>query len=129
MILLDTTVLIEIFDKRSETGEQAYQKLIKNGEEAITSAVNLHEALVGMLDYEGKEEAVSQLLALQVLPYGRSDSVLSAGLERYTEVSGKRIVKADAMIAAIAINNNAKLFTLDKKHFPLLKEKGLQLFE
>ncbi len=129
MILLDTNVLIEIFDKKSDAGEQAYQKLIKSGEEAITSSVNLHEALVGMLDYEGKEEAISQLLLLQVLPYGRNDSVLSAGLERYSERSGNHTVKADAMIAAIAINNNAKLFTLDRKHFPLLKEKGLQLFE
>ena len=129
MILLDTNVLIEIFDRQSERRQLLLDKLNKSGDEAVTSAINIHETLIGMLDDGQKAEAVSELMLMQTLPYKRDDSVLSASLEYYSEKLGKRILKLDAMIAAIAINNNAKLFTLDKKHFPLLKEKGLQLFE
>lgn len=129
MILLDTNVLIEIFDRQSDRRQQLLEKLNKSGDEAVTASINIHETLIGMLEDGEKAEAVSKLMLMQTLPFSRDDAVLSAGLEYYSEKMGKRILKLDAMIAAIAINNNAKLFTLDKKHFPILKEKGLELFE
>jgi predicted nucleic acid-binding protein len=129
MIVLDTSILIEIFDRASGQRQQLLDRLDRSGDEVLTTSINVHETLIGMMEDENKVGAISELMLMQILPYDRNDAVISAGLERYSEALGRRIAKADAMIAAIVINNNAKLFTLDKKHFPLLKEKGLRLFE
>jgi predicted nucleic acid-binding protein len=44
------------------------------------------------------------------------------------EKKGKTACRTDAMIAAITINNNAKLYTLNLKHFEALQDLGLELF-
>jgi len=44
------------------------------------------------------------------------------------EKTGTTIRRTDAMIAAITINNNASLYTLDLKHFKPLENLGLELF-
>ena len=43
--------------------------------------------------------------------------MLAADLELVTEAKGKKIARIDAMVAAITINSNARLFTNNKKHF------------
>jgi len=52
---------------------------------------------------------------------------LAAELELKAEERGTPILRTDAMIAAIAINNSAKLYTLDLKHFKPLEPLGLKL--
>jgi len=71
MIVIDTDVLIEIFDKKSGKADQALRKILQGGEDIS--------------------------------------------------------ITADVMIAAIAINNAASLYTLDQKHFKPLKTLGLKL--
>jgi predicted nucleic acid-binding protein len=44
------------------------------------------------------------------------------------EKAGKPLDRTDAMVAAIAINNNAVLFTFNLRHFEFLKNQGLKLF-
>ncbi|MEM2341051.1 MAG: PIN domain-containing protein [Candidatus Bathyarchaeia archaeon] len=43
MIVLDTDVLIEIFDRQSARGDEALRKLIERGEAVATTVINLHE--------------------------------------------------------------------------------------
>jgi predicted nucleic acid-binding protein len=50
----------------------------------------------------------------------------SAELEYKCEKTGN-VRRADAMIAAAAMNNNARLYTLDK-HSETIKQFGLELF-
>ena len=51
MILVDTDVLIEIFDKNSKKGEDALQRIEEAGEDIALTSLNLHEILYGLYKY------------------------------------------------------------------------------
>jgi len=125
MIALDTDVLIEILDKKSEKGAKAFEQILQSEEEICTTAINIHEILYGLHKY-GKP--VKEILLLPILNYAKKDAVLSSKVELEAEKSGNSIRRTDAMIAAIAINNGAALYTFDLKHFSPLKALGLKLF-
>jgi len=125
MIILDTDVLIEIFDKRSKKGDEALKRILESGEDIAITAINLHEILYGLQKYA---KPVREVLLLPVLNFTREDANLSAKIELEAESRGASIRRTDAMIAAIAFNNGANLYTLDLKHFQLLKALGLKLF-
>jgi len=126
MIVLDTDVLIEIFDKGSVKGEKALKKVVESNESICITVINLHEILYGLNKYA---KPVKDVLRLPVLSYGKQDAVLASELELKTERKGTPIRRTDAMIAAITINNNAKLYTFNEKHFKPLEEHGLKLFK
>ena len=124
MILIDTDVLIEIFDKESEEGELALQKLKKAQENIAITSLNLHEILFG--HYKRKKK-IDGIKTLTTLGFTKKDAVLSARIEHDLEKKGRPNTRFDVMIAAIAINNNAKIFTFNKKHFKGIKQ--VVLFE
>lgn len=126
MIVLDTDVLIEIFDKHSIKGDEALKTLIEKGEDIATTVINLHEILYGLKKYA---KPVKEVLLLPTLEYTKRDAQLSAELELKAEDLGMPIRRVDAMIAAIVINRGAQLYTFDLKHFSLLKDFGLKLFQ
>jgi len=126
MIVVDTDVLIEIFDKKSKSGEAALGIIEDSGEDMATTAVNLHEILYGI---QKRGKPAGEILQLPVLNYTKNDASLSAELELKAEKRGTPVRKPDAMIAAIAMNNGAKLYTLDMKHFKPLESLGLKLFK
>ena len=98
MIIIDTDVLIEIFDKESEKGEEALKKLEKSGEDIAITSLNLHEVLYGHHKIGKKIKGI-----LQMIP------------------------RIDTMIAAIALNRKAKIYTFNKKHFQTFKQ--IRLFD
>lgn len=126
MIIIDTDVLIEIFDKRSSEGERAFRRIIESGESVGITAINLHEILYGLMKYA---KPVKEVLRLPVLSYTSGDASLAAELELRAEKSGTRVRRTDAMIAAVVMNNGGKLFTFDLKHFKPLERLGLKLFK
>jgi tRNA(fMet)-specific endonuclease VapC len=124
MIILDTDVLIEIFDKGSEKGDFAIEKLEDAGEEIAITSLSLHEILYGLEKY-GKKR-IRKLEQLETLDYTKNDAKLSAKLELDCEKRGKIASRMDSMIAAMVINRKAKLFTFNHKHF--VNFGKLQLF-
>ena len=125
MIAIDSDVLIEILDKKSEKGDAALKRILKSGEEICTTVISIHEVLYGLHKY-GKP--IKEILLLPALNYTKKDAVLSSKIELEAEERGNSIRRTDAMIAAIAINNGADLYTFDLKHFNPLKAHGLKLF-
>ena len=125
MIVIDTDVLIEILDKKSEKGDEALNQILQSEEEICTTVINIHEILYGLHKY-GKP--VKEILLLPVLSYMKKDAVSSSKIELEAEERGNSIRRTDAMIAAMAINNGAALYTFDLKHFSPLKALGLKLF-
>jgi len=125
MIALDTDVLIEILDKKSEKGAKALKRILQSEEEICTTVINIHEILYGLHKYE---KPVKEILLLPILNYMKKDAVFSSKIELEAEESGNSIRRTDAMIAAITINNGAVLYTFDLKHFSPLKILGLKLF-
>ena len=125
MIVLDTDVLIEIFDVKSEKGDEALEKVLESGESISITAINLHEILYGLEKYA---KPVKEVLQLPVLNFTERDASLSAKIELKAESRGAPIRRTDAMIAAITIHNSASLYTLDLRHFQPLIALGLKLF-
>jgi len=125
MIVLDTDVLIEIFDKKSGRGDEALAKIIGSGDSPSTTAINLHEIKYGLQKYA---RPVKEVLQLPVLGYKKEDAQLSAKIELEAEKTGTPVRRTDAMIAAVTINNGARLYTLDLRHFQPLRALGLRLF-
>lgn len=121
MILLDTDVLIEIFDKHSSQGDIALKKLTNTGENIAISSLTLHEMSYGLLKY-GKK-SVPDLEKLEIIPFSKEDAILSATLEADYEKYG--LSRFDSMIAAIAINRKAKLYTFNQRHFKAVKRLQL----
>lgn len=122
MIVVDTDVLIEMFDKKSERGLSAYKKLEQSGEDMAITAVSYHELMYGLLRF-GKKR-IPSIEKLEVLPYTKDDALLSAKLEQ--EYEGHGISRSDAMIAAITLNMKARIYTFNQRHFQAIPQ--LQLF-
>ena len=116
-------MLIEIYDKGSKEGEEALNRIKESGDIFCITSINLHEVLYGLMKYAKPSE---YLMQIPVLDYSSGDAELSAKLEISMERKGRKMARTDAMIAAIAINANAKLYTNDKKHFKGVA--GLELF-
>jgi predicted nucleic acid-binding protein len=124
MIVLDTDVLIEIFDKHSRAGDEALRKILEKRDNIETTAITLHEILYGLQKYA---KSVPEILQLPVLGYSKEEAILSVRLELGAEKAGTPVRRTDAMIAAVTINNEAELFTFDLKHFEPLRAFGLRL--
>jgi tRNA(fMet)-specific endonuclease VapC len=124
-MIVDTDVLIEIFDKASDKGDEALERILRSSETIAITSINLHEILYGLHKYA---KPVEEVMQLPVLDYTKRDATLAAQIELDAEGKGATIRRADAMIAATAINNGASLFTLDTKHFKPLTDHGLKLF-
>lgn len=125
MIVIDTDILIEVFDKNSRRGDEALKKILESGESISITTINLHEILYGLQKYA---RPVKEVLQLSVLSYTKEDASLSAKIELEAERRGSSIRRTDAMIAAITINNAASIYTSDLKHFKPLAALGLKLF-
>jgi predicted nucleic acid-binding protein len=125
LITIDSDVLIEILDKKSLKGDQALKQITESKEEVATTVISLHEVLYGLHKY-GKP--IKELLLLPILSYTKKDAVLANKIELEVEKKGKIACRTDAMIAAIAINNDAKLCTFNIKHFEAFQDLGLGLY-
>ena len=124
MIILDTEVVIEVTDKNSDETGQILERLETAGDEVVITSLSLHEILYGFGQY-GKER-IKGLELLPVLNFEDRDAVMSADIEIAAERRGQDLSRIDAMIAAMAINRKAKLFTFDRKHFENIPD--LELF-
>jgi tRNA(fMet)-specific endonuclease VapC len=124
MIIVDTDILIEIFDKNSEKGNLALKKLESSGEDIAITSITLHEILFGHYKHNKK---VKDILQINTIEFNKNDSELSAKIEYDLEKKGELITRTDTMIAAIALNRKAKIYTFNKKHFQKIKQ--LTLFD
>jgi len=123
MIIVDTDVIIEIFDKQSDKGDTALKKLENSGEDIAITSINLHEILY---EHYKRDKKIKDILQMSTIEFNKKDAELSAKLEFQLEKKGKINSRIDTMIASIAINRKAKIFTFNKKHFQNINK--LELF-
>ncbi len=90
MILADTDVLIEIFDKNSNKGAVALQRIEDAGEDISLTSLNLHEILYGIYKYADKQKS-ERIMLLEVVDFTKDDAALSAKLEVKAEKKGNKI--------------------------------------
>ena len=119
MIIVDTDVLIEWLEKNSSKQSIIEACLSTYNEIIATTALNFEELLFGYFKRKGNTiiSKSHPIWGIVTIPFTLRDALLAAKIEYEMEKKGKKKPRGDVLIAAITINNNASLFTLNKKHF------------
>ncbi|MCX5811157.1 MAG: PIN domain-containing protein [Proteobacteria bacterium] len=123
-ILADTSVWIEFFNTESDAGNML-ESLISTDSVAICGIV-LFELMQGI---KSETEKSTILDAISELPYIEMNSNLwqkSAALSASLRKKGITLPLSDIFIAAIALEHNLLIFTLDK-HFESIP--GISLYK
>jgi predicted nucleic acid-binding protein len=123
-VLVDSDVLIEVSRARNTAIVSRWLALGASGELVLYSPVSAAELWAGARPNE--HDVTSNLFgSLTCVPIDE-DAGRRAGayLQRFAKSHGVEI--ADALIAAGAVQNQARLWTLNRKHYPM---KDLSFFE
>jgi predicted nucleic acid-binding protein len=125
MILLDSSILIELFRKQ-EKSKTLFYKLAQTDEELCISAITHYE--IGIGNRNSHNDYWNSLCeSLRVLPFDKvcSNSAISIYLELLK--ANKMIDLADILIGATAVTYSIPIATLNVKHFDRIK--GLKIIK
>jgi predicted nucleic acid-binding protein len=128
MVLVDTTVWIDLFSGRSMPEVRELERLITEGEEIGTCGVVLTEVLRGIRSDADYRHTLSRFDAFVFLPMRRQTFVAAADMYRSLRRLGVTIRKSvDCMIAAVSIENDVALLHHDRDFDPIEKHCGLKV--
>lgn len=120
MILLDTSVLIELF-RTKDKGKTLFYKLAKKEQVFAISSITHYEILIGSNDMQN-EFWDNLFSALVIIPFDALCSTSAVNIYKDLKSKSKMIELADLAIAATALANNIELATLNTKHFSHIKD-------
>ena len=115
MILLDTSVLIEMFRVKNKMATFFYRLSIDNNDFAI-SILTHYEIYRGSNNVQNTFWT-NFLKNIKVLPFDLTVSNEAIGIYKLLKTQNQMIDLADLLIAATAIAHNLDLATLNLKHF------------
>ena len=116
-LLLDTSVLIDALRFRQGRQELLAQ-LVRDGHTLSTTAVNLAEVYAGMRSEE-EQPTEAFLAALDCYGITASAGRMAGRLKNKWANKGRTIAIADAIIAAVALEQRCTLVTDNRKDFPM----------
>jgi predicted nucleic acid-binding protein len=116
-LLVDTDVIIDYLRDRPE----AVSYLENLTESLLISAVTVAELYAGVRDGAERTALDSFIQAFEIVAIDEEVAV-KGGLYRRDYSKSHNTGSADALIAASAEIRNAELVTLNKKHFPMLRD-------
>jgi predicted nucleic acid-binding protein len=116
-LLLDTTVLIDAL--RSKRERRAWlAELVRAGHSLETSALNIAEVYAGMRpEEEVQTRAFLEALSCHSITARVGES--SGRLKKLWAGKGRTLTLADAIVAAVAMEQNCYLVTDNRKDFPM----------
>ena len=123
MILLDSSILIELFRKQDKS-KTLFYKLSQTSDELCISSITHYE--IGIGNRKSHSEYWDSLCEnLRILPFDKacSNSAISIYLELLK--ANKMIDLADILIGATAVTYSIPIATLNVKHFDRIK--GLEI--
>ena len=116
-LLLDTNILIDYLRNRDE----AVAYLEECDETLFISVLTIAELYAGARNKKERQAIEFFIEAFKTLPVNKEISIFGGSLRnKYGKSHNTDII--DALLAATAIEHNIQLVTLNKKHFPMLKE-------
>ena len=124
MLVYDTSALIEVIE-----GSPKGENIVQNYGETIvtTTTITAHELFAGAITEKEKMIMKIMLQNFTILPFDLDAAMKSAELEQELRKEKKKVNDADLFIAAICIQNRAKLITCDKG-FTKIKALNYKLF-
>ena len=115
MILLDSSILIELFRKQKKE-KTLFYRLAENETEFSISSITHYE--IGVGNQSSEDDYWNNLYnSLIVLPFDESCSQTAVGIYLALKKQNKLIDLADLLIGATAVTHNYKIATLNTKHF------------
>ncbi|HEY5648836.1 MAG TPA: PIN domain nuclease [Nitrospiria bacterium] len=130
MILVDTTVWIDFFRGTDTRFGKTLHALLDQEEDLCLTGIHLTEILQGIRDDFSQRRIRRRLLSFPIYqPKGVSTYLHAADIYRNCRKKGKTVRKTvDCIIAAIAIENNLRLFHNDRDFNQIARFTRLRIF-
>jgi predicted nucleic acid-binding protein len=126
LIFIHTDALLQILDKKSNKGQELFEKLEKSKDVFAIASITLYDAQSFLVERE--LDILPALYLLQVCDFSKEDVQKSIEMEfELKKKKGKKMYMHDLMACATVINKGGFLCTMDNS-FEELKEHGLKLF-
>lgn len=124
---MDSSVWIDFLSASPGPAGHELRRMIANGESFAVTGIVVSEVLQGLTR---NVPAVENLLSLWTLlePRGFHTYREAAAIFRLARSKGLTVTTVDALIAAIAVDYRAKLFTLDQDFSRIARLAALQLY-
>ncbi len=116
-LLIDTDVIIDYL----RGYPAAVEFLEQSAEELVMSVMTVAELYAGVREGEERVKLEQFLSAFEIVPIDR-EIAANGGIFRRNYKNSHNVGLADGLIAATAETMNARLVTLNKKHFPMLQD-------
>src|SRR5258708_653823 len=116
-LLLDTSVLIDVLRRRNQRREFVAE-LVRAGHVLSTSVLNVAEVYAGM---RPREELDTETLfaSLQLHDLSTQSARLAGEMKNAWSKKGRTLTLADAIVAAVAIEQGCQVLTDNRKDFPM----------
>ncbi len=123
MILLDSSILIELFRKQDKT-KTVFYKLSQANDDLCISSITHYEIGIGNRKLHTEYwESLSE--NLRVIPFDKACSNSAVAIYLELLKTNKMIDLADILIGATAVTHSMPIATLNIKHFDRIK--GLEI--
>jgi hypothetical protein len=127
LILVDTSVWIDFFKSSPGRGGRELGRMIEKAEPFALAGVVVTEILQGLRrDVQRVERYLSLFEMLE--PSGFSTYREASAISREARSKGVSLTTIDTLIAAIALEHNASLFSLDQDFFQVARLTPLRLY-
>lgn len=127
MILVDTSVWIDFFNLSPGRGGDELRRMIEEAEPFALTGVIVMEILQGLgRDVNRMEHFLSMWELLE--PRGFSTYREAASISRLARSKGITLKTIDTLIAAIALEHHASLFSLDRDFSRIARIAPLRLY-
>src|SRR3989338_3051861 len=119
-MILDSDILIGILREDRDAASK-YSELVKEDATLFTTAINTYELFEGAFQSPNPVKKLQDILrviiTMEVLPFDLQASKLCGKVSNDLRIKGKTTGAMDIMVAAIALANDKKIITRNKKHF------------
>jgi predicted nucleic acid-binding protein len=127
LILVDTSVWVDFFSPSTSPAGNELRRMIAHAEPFALSGVIVSEILQGLKrDVDQVEHLLSKWEMLE--PLGFSTYREAAAIFRLGRAKGFSLTTIDTLIAAIALDHHAVLFTVDQDFSRIARITRLQLY-
>lgn len=131
MVCLDTSFIIDIMRENTEA-IQLRKKLERSNDSLAIASPTIIELIRGLDSVNLKEmekDKIEEFINLvTTLSLDKKSAVRAGGIDVELIREGEKVDIEDVMIAAIAITNNEKLITRNKKHFERIKNLEIESY-
>ncbi len=120
MILLDSSVLIDLFRKKKKENSYFYKNLFEFEDFAISTITHYEIGIGNSSTFPDYWKTLTDNLS--VLPLDKKCAEVAIDIYLELKRKSKLIDLADILIASTAISNSVPLATLNKKHFTRISD-------